>query len=70
MKCAFLLNVVVGESSAVFKLLSGENETLLVRWNAFLVLNLCLDALNCVCRLDIERDCLACECFNENLHGC
>ena len=37
----FLLNVVVGKSATVFELLSGENETLLVWWNAFLVLIFC-----------------------------
>ena len=35
-----LLDVVVGQSAAVLQLLSGENETLLIRWDAFLVLNL------------------------------
>ena len=33
----FLLDVVVGESTAVFQLLAGEDQALLVRWNAFLV---------------------------------
>ena len=27
-----------------------------------------LHVVNCVRRLDIERDCFACECFDENLH--
>jgi len=39
-KCGFLLNVVVGKGAAVFELLAGENETLLIRRNALLVLDL------------------------------
>lgn len=38
-----LLDVIVGESAAVLELLSGEDEALLVRWDAFLVLDLSLD---------------------------
>lgn len=32
-----LLDIVVGEGAAVFELLAGEDEALLVRWDAFLV---------------------------------
>lgn len=35
-----LLNVVVGQSSAIFELLAGEDQSLLVRGDTFLVLNL------------------------------
>ena len=37
MKSRLFLNVVIGKSAAVFKLLAGENEALLVRRNAFFV---------------------------------
>jgi len=37
------LDVVVSESSAVFELLSGEDEALLIWGNSFLVLDLGLD---------------------------
>merc|ERR1712244_201304 len=40
MKGGLLLDVVVGESSSVFQLLAGEDQSLLIRWNAFLILNL------------------------------
>jgi len=40
MKRRFLLDVVVGEGTAVFKLFPGENQSLLVRWDSFLVLDL------------------------------
>ena len=43
MKCRFLLDVVVGERAAILELLAGENQTLLVRGNSLLVLDLGLD---------------------------
>ena len=49
-KGGFLLDVVVGEGSAVFELLSGEDESLLVWGNAFLVLNLLLNVFDGVGR--------------------
>jgi len=41
-----LLDVVVGEGAAVLELLAGEDETLLIRRDSFLVLNLCLDIIS------------------------
>ena len=41
-----LLDVVVGQGAAVFQLLSGEDQSLLVRWDSFLVLNLGLDIVD------------------------
>ncbi|PSN71274.1 hypothetical protein BS50DRAFT_486835, partial [Corynespora cassiicola Philippines] len=38
-----LLDVVVGQSAAILELLAGEDQTLLVRGNALLVLDLGLD---------------------------
>ena len=35
---AHLLNVVIAQSAAVFELLAGEDQALLIRRNAFLVL--------------------------------
>merc|ERR1719373_223544 len=43
MKGGFFLNVVIGESTAIFKLLTGEDKTLLVWWDTFFVLDLSLD---------------------------
>jgi len=70
MQGAFFLNVVVRQSTTILKLLASKDESLLVRRNAFLVLNLGLDILNGVRRLDIECDCLSCERANEYLHHC
>jgi len=63
-----LLDVVVGEGSAVFELLSSEDESLLVGWDALLVLDLSLDILNGVSWLDVEGDGLSGQGLDENLH--
>ncbi len=42
----FLLDVVVGEGSVIFQLLTSEDETLLVRWDGLLILNLVLEVLD------------------------
>ena len=59
MKGGLLLDVVVGEGSAVFELLASEDESLLIWGDAFLVLDLGLDVLNGVTGLNIEGDGLA-----------
>jgi len=46
MEGGFFLDVVVGEGSAVFELLSGEDESLLIWWDTFLILDLSLDVFN------------------------
>ena len=69
MKSGLLLDVVVGESAAVFKLLSGEDEALLIWGDAFLVLNFCLDVLNGVGGFDVQSDGLASESLDEDLHA-
>jgi len=68
MEGALLLNVVVAEGSSVLELLSGEDESLLIGWDSFLVLNLGLDVLNGVRWLDLEGDGLSSESLDEDLH--
>ena len=63
------MDVVVRESSAVLKLLSSENESLLVWRDSFLVLDLSLDILNGVSRLDIEGNGLSSKSLDEDLHS-
>jgi hypothetical protein len=41
-----LLDVVVSERAAILELFSSENETLLVWWDALLVLNLGFDIVD------------------------
>ena len=59
MKGRFLLDVVIREGAAILKLLAGENQALLVRRNALLVLNLGLDIVDGVRRLNLKGDGLA-----------
>ena len=54
-----LLDVVVREGAAVLKLLAGEDQTLLVRGDALLVLDLGLDIVDRVGGLDLKGDGLA-----------
>jgi len=68
MESGFLLDVVVGEGSSILELLTGEDKSLLIRWDSFLVLDLGLDILNSVCWLDIKGDGLTSKGLYENLH--
>ena len=45
-KGRFLLNVVITQGTTVFELFTGENETLLIRRDTFLILDLLLDIVN------------------------
>lgn len=80
------MDVVVGEGAAILELLAGEDQALLVRRNAFLVLltsaqckehkikkpahtlDLGLDIVDCVGRLDLKGDCFASEGLDKDLH--
>jgi len=68
MKCGLLLDVVIRQGTAIFKLFTGEDETLLVWWNTFLVLDFGLDIFDGVGSFYLKRDGFARECFNEDLH--
>jgi hypothetical protein len=64
-KSGFLLDVVVGEGSAVLELFTGENQTLLIRRNTLLVLDLGLDIVDGVGRFDLKSDGLAGKGLND-----
>jgi hypothetical protein len=68
MKIRLLLDVIVRKGSAVFKLLSSKDESLLIRRDTFLILDLCLDIFDGVRLLNIEGDCFSSEGFHEDLH--
>jgi len=68
MEGGFLLDVVVRQCPAIFKLLAGKDQALLVRRDAFLILDLGLDIVNGVGGLNIEGDGLAREGFDKDLH--
>lgn len=54
MKGALFLNVVVRQGPAVFQLLSCKDQALLIRWNPFLVLDLCLHIVDGVITFHLE----------------
>jgi len=63
------LDVVVCERAALLELLASKNESLLVRRNPLLVLNLAFQHIDCVRRLHLQSDCLARERLYKNLHA-
>ena len=63
-----LLDIVVGEGSAVLELLSSEDETLLIRGDSLLVLDFLLHVVDGVGRLHIEGNGLTREGLYEDLH--
>ena len=67
-KGRFLLDVVIREGTSVLELLTGEDETLLIGRNTFLILNFGFDVLDGVCWLHIESNCLTGEGLDKYLH--
>ena len=55
-QCRLLLDVVVGERAAVLELLARKDQALLVGRNTLLVLDLLLDVVDGIGRLDLESD--------------
>ena len=53
MQGRFLLDIVIAQGAAIFQLLTSEDETLLVRRNAFFILNLALDIVDRIAGLDL-----------------
>lgn len=43
---SYLLDIVVAQGSAIFELLAGEDQALLIGWDALLVLDLGLDIVD------------------------
>merc|ERR1719210_1697452 len=56
-------------SSSVFKLFSGENQSLLLWRDSFFVLDFCLDVLDGVVWFDIQGDRFSGQSLDEDLHG-
>jgi len=67
-KGRFLLDVVIGEGSAVFELLTSEDKSLLIWWDTFLVLDLSLDVFDGISWLNIEGDGFTSKGLDEDLH--
>merc|ERR1740124_1141956 len=68
-KSGLLLDVVVGQSASVLKLLSCKDKTLLVWGNTFLILNLSFHVVDSVRWFDIQSDGLSRQGLHKNLHA-
>jgi len=67
-KSGLLLDVVVGQSPSVFELFACEDQSLLVRRDALLVLDLGFNVLNSVRWLNLKGDGLSGQCLHKDLH--
>ena len=65
---SYLLDVVVAQSAAILKLLTSEDKTLLIRGDTLLVLDLGLDVVDGVARLDVEGNGLTREGLDETIN--
>jgi hypothetical protein len=65
-KCRFLLDIVIGKGAAILKLLACKDEALLVGGNALLVLDLGLNIVDGIARLNLKGDGLA----GQGLYDC
>ena len=68
-KGRLLLDVIVGKGAPVLELLPGEDQPLLVRWDALLVLDFSLHVVDGVGALDLQGDGFAGEGLDEDLHA-
>merc|ERR1712142_980477 len=69
MESRLLLDVVIRQSATIFQLLAGKDQTLLIRWDTFFVLDLCFDILDGVTWFNFEGDGLPSESFDKDLHA-
>ena len=67
MESRLLLDVVITQGATILKLLSGENQTLLVGWDSLLVLDLGLDVVDGIGRFNLEGDGLSSDCSKHML---
>lgn len=71
MQGGLLLDVVVRKGTTILQLLAGEDQTLLIRGDSFLILDLGLDILDSIGRLDLKGYGLTRKGFDKDLHpGC
>ena len=68
MKSGLLLSVVVRQSTSVFQLLASKDQSLLVRRNSFLIVDLGVYIFCCIQGFDLESDGLPRQGLHENLH--
>ena len=61
-------DIVIYQGTAILKLLPSKDKTLLIRGDALPQLNLDLDDVNGIRRVDIKRDGLTIQSLDEDLH--
>ena len=64
-----LLNIIIRQRAPILQLLSGEDQTLLVRRDSLFVLDLGFDIVDCVGGFDFEGDGFSREGFDEAFFG-
>lgn len=69
MQRRLLLDIVIAQRATIFELFACEDETLLIRWDAFFVLDFGFDVVDCVRGFDFQGDGFACEGFDEAVCG-
>ena len=68
MEARLLTDIVIGQNTIILQLLSRKDQTLLVRWNAFLLFNFRFDISDGVAGLHFKSNSLSRECLDEDLH--
>lgn len=68
MKGGLFLDVIVWQGATILKLFASEDQTLLIRRNAFLILDLGLDIFNSIAGLNLKGDCFPRQRLHEYLH--
>ncbi|KAH9571912.1 hypothetical protein CY35_02G118400 [Sphagnum magellanicum] len=58
MQSRFLLDVIIRQSAAIFQLLAGKDESLLIRRNPFLILDLSLHVIDRIRAFNFKRNSL------------
>ena len=64
MKCRLFLDIIIRKGTAILKLLSGKDKTLLVGRDALLVLYLGLYIVDGIARLHLQGDSLTRHCWS------
>ncbi|RHN62382.1 hypothetical protein MtrunA17_Chr4g0046811 [Medicago truncatula] len=68
MEGGFLLDVIISKGTPILQLLASKNQTLLVWWDSFLVLNFCLNIVYGIRTLHLKGDRLSSESLHKYLH--
>merc|ERR1711953_780612 len=68
MQSRFFLNIVVAQGSAIFQLFSGEDQTLLIRRNSFLILDFGFDVFDGIGGFDLQSNGFSGQGLDKDLH--